>query len=60
MTLALELRTTRDRIRLVNMVMPAAATTLGFAWLLGHPIALGPFLSHGRAQYPARRCHGRE
>jgi NHLM bacteriocin system ABC transporter ATP-binding protein len=44
-TLALELRTVRDRIRLVNMVMPAAATALGFAWLLAHPIALGPFLS---------------
>jgi NHLM bacteriocin system ABC transporter ATP-binding protein len=44
-TLTLELRTIRDRVRLVNMVMPAAATTLGFLWLLGHPIALGPFLS---------------
>jgi NHLM bacteriocin system ABC transporter ATP-binding protein len=44
-TLALGLRTVRDRIRLVNMVMPAAATTLGFLWLLGHPVALGPFLS---------------
>jgi NHLM bacteriocin system ABC transporter ATP-binding protein len=40
-----ELRKLRDLIRLVNLVMPAAATTLAFFWLLGNPIALGPFLA---------------
>ncbi|MCU1237182.1 MAG: bacteriocin system transporter, ATP-binding protein [Candidatus Solibacter sp.] len=42
---AAELRQLRDLIRLINMVMPAAATTLAFFWLLGNPIALGPFLA---------------
>jgi NHLM bacteriocin system ABC transporter ATP-binding protein len=42
---AVELRAIRDRIRLVNMVMPATATTLAFFWLLGNPVPLGPFLA---------------
>jgi NHLM bacteriocin system ABC transporter ATP-binding protein len=42
---AVELRGIRDRIHLVNMVMPAAATTLAFLWLLGNPIPLGSFLA---------------
>ncbi len=42
---AIELRSARDRVRLVNMVMPTAATTVAFLWLLGNPIALGPFLA---------------
>ncbi len=43
--LALRVRTIRDRVRLVNMTMPAAATMLAFFYLLGSPIATGPFLA---------------
>jgi NHLM bacteriocin system ABC transporter ATP-binding protein len=43
--LAVELRKLRDRIRLVNMVMPATAITLAFLWLLSNPVSLGPFLA---------------
>ncbi len=42
---AVELREIRDRVRLVNMVMPATATTLAFLWLLGNPLPLGSFLA---------------
>jgi ABC-type bacteriocin/lantibiotic exporter with double-glycine peptidase domain len=44
-TLALQLQTIRDRIRVVNMVVPPVATALGFFWLLAHPLPLGPFLA---------------
>ncbi len=40
-----ELRKQRDRIRLVNMGMPAVATTLAFFWLLSNSIPLGAFLA---------------
>jgi NHLM bacteriocin system ABC transporter ATP-binding protein len=42
---AVQMRKLRDRIRLVNLVMPAAATTLGFYWLLGNPVPLSSFLA---------------
>jgi NHLM bacteriocin system ABC transporter ATP-binding protein len=42
---AVDLRKFRDRVRLINMAMPAAATTLAFYWMLSSPIALGPFLA---------------
>ncbi len=43
--LSIEIRTIRDRVRIVNMTMPALATALGFLWLLSTKIALGPFLA---------------
>lgn len=42
---AVELRELRDRIRLVNMMIPGTATTLAFFWLLSNPVPLGPFLA---------------
>ena len=43
--LALEIRAVRDRVSLVDLAMPATATTAAFLYLLGHPIGAGPFLA---------------
>src|SRR5579871_433358 len=41
--LALKIQTIRDRIQLVNIAVPGAATALGFLYLLSSPLALGSF-----------------
>ena len=43
--LSTEMRVIRDRLRVVNLTMPAAATTVAFLYLLGSPIATGAFLA---------------
>lgn len=43
--LAVHIRVIQDRVRVVNMTMPAAVTTLAFFYLLRSPIATGPFLA---------------
>jgi NHLM bacteriocin system ABC transporter ATP-binding protein len=42
---AQQMRTLRDRSRLVNLTIPAVATTLAFYSLLASPIPLGSFLA---------------
>jgi NHLM bacteriocin system ABC transporter ATP-binding protein len=42
---AREMRTLRDRSRLVNLAIPAIATTLAFYYLLASPLPLGSFLA---------------
>jgi NHLM bacteriocin system ABC transporter ATP-binding protein len=43
--LALSIQTIRDRIQIVNMVMPPASLALGFFYLLGRPLPLSSFLA---------------
>ncbi len=43
--LELQRHVLRDRMRLVNMMVPLVALALAFAYLLGHPLALGAFLA---------------
>ena len=40
-----DIRKIRDRIRVVNLAMPAAATTGAFLWLLQSPTSTGAFLA---------------
>jgi NHLM bacteriocin system ABC transporter ATP-binding protein len=42
---AQQIRTLRDRTRLVNVAIPAVATALAFYYLLASPIPLGSFLA---------------
>jgi len=42
---AVEIRAIRDRIRLVNLVLPHLGLSLSFLWLLANPIGLGGFLA---------------
>lgn len=43
--LSTHIRIVRDRVRLVNMTMPAVATAATFFYLLGSPIGTGAFLA---------------
>jgi NHLM bacteriocin system ABC transporter ATP-binding protein len=40
-----DIRRIRDRIRLVNLTMPAVTTTFAFLWLLQSPTSTGAFLA---------------
>ncbi|MGA7413231.1 MAG: ATP-binding cassette domain-containing protein, partial [Bryobacteraceae bacterium] len=43
--LSLEVQTLKDRVRLLNMVIPTVGSALAFLYLLSHPIGLAAFLA---------------
>jgi ABC-type bacteriocin/lantibiotic exporter with double-glycine peptidase domain len=47
--LSVSIHRIRDRIRIVNTVMPTAASAFGFLYLLSHPMPLGAFLAANAA-----------
>jgi NHLM bacteriocin system ABC transporter ATP-binding protein len=46
---AVSVRRIQDRIQILNMVTPTVASSLGFFYLLSHPIPLGAFLASNAA-----------
>ncbi len=46
---AVSVRRIQDEVQILNMLIPTAATALGFLYLLSHPIPLGAFLASNAA-----------